>query len=39
MSSRIGWFLAGVVVSSIIWIAILHGIERQWLGVLLELGG
>jgi hypothetical protein len=39
MTSRIGWFLAGAVVSSIIWIAILHGFERQWLGVLLQLGG
>lgn len=35
MNQRAVWFLLGVAVSSIFWVAVINGIGRQWLDQLL----
>jgi hypothetical protein len=36
MWQRAIWFLAGVAVSSLFWIAVLNGIGQQWLDIVLR---
>ena len=37
MDQRTTWFLIGVAVSSVFWLAVINGIGRQWLNQLLTL--
>lgn len=36
MNHRLTWFLVGVAVASVFWIAVIRGIGNEWLDILLQ---